>query len=226
VPTSASRSTPARTQVQRSQATRKQILDGALQLMLRSGYSALRFAELARVAGVSRGAILHHFPTKLALVGAAIEYAYEKALAGSRNRAQRLKPYEDPFEAMIADAREFYFSDFFFVLANMVVSGNDADRRLSRDMSRTYRLPVEQEWQSALVARGFEPQSAEDAVWLTLGLVRGMALRTLFQNEPDRFDRLFALFREIFWTYRNATAPNHHEAVGRKTKTTGRKKRP
>jgi AcrR family transcriptional regulator len=220
VATTSSKAPARRTQAQRTRETRERVLDSALHVMLYSGYERFRFAELARVSGVSRGAILHHFPTKLDLVAATVEHAYEKALAGSRNRAALLKPSEDPLEAMIADAKEFYFGDFFFVLANMVVAGSESERRISREMSRKYRLPAEEAWRQVLEARDMSKDFAEDAVWLTFGVVRGMALRTLFQNEPERFQRLFDLFRDILWTYWNGTTT--HDIAGRKPKRNGR----
>jgi hypothetical protein len=44
-------------------------------------------------------------------------------------------------------------------------------------------------------------QVADDVLWLTLGLVRGLAVRMLWQNEPERFDRLLALWRTIVEGY-------------------------
>ena len=64
-------------------------------------------------------------------------------------------------------------------------------------MVRDARLPAEQAWRQALSAKGVPDQVADDILWLTFGLVRGLAVRMLWQNEPDRFDRLLALWRRI-----------------------------
>lgn len=209
-----------RSQEDRSRETRLQILEAALKVMLKSGYVGFRIADVAKRGGVSRGAILHHFPTKDDLVVHTIEHAYERALARSRSRATHLDASEDPLEAMIADSKEFYFGDFFFLLATMGVSKGTGGRAITAPLTRQYRLPAEYAWQQTLEARGIPRELAEDAVWLALSVVRGLAIRTAFQNEPERFQRLFDLFREIFWTYwdvKSASKPSTGRVTAKKT---------
>ena len=57
-------------------------------------------------------------------------------------------------------------------------------------MVRKARLPAEQAWLEALMASGMSEKTADDVLWLTLALVRGLAIRMLWQDEPERFDRL------------------------------------
>lgn len=67
-----------RKNVERSAATRKQILEATVQCLDTSGYGAMTNIRVADLAGVSRGAMMHHFPTRQALIIATIEFAYEK----------------------------------------------------------------------------------------------------------------------------------------------------
>jgi len=48
-----------------------------------------------------------------------------------------------------------------------------------------------------LAASNVPPKVAADIVALTLGVVRGMALRTLWDNDPKWFDHLFELWRRM-----------------------------
>ena len=75
-----------RTQAERSQETRARILEAAVELMRKRGYAQFRIADVARAAGVSRGAQLHHFATKEKLVFATLEHVFHKALATSRTK--------------------------------------------------------------------------------------------------------------------------------------------
>ena len=145
---------PRRSQEDRSRETRLQILEAALKVMLKSGYTGFRVADVATRGGVSRGAILHHFPTKDDLVAHTIEHAYERALARSRSRASHLDASKDPIEAMIIDSKEFYFGDFFFLLATMGASKGTGGRAITVPLTRQYRLPAEYAWQQTLEARG------------------------------------------------------------------------
>ena len=44
------------------EATRHRILDAATDLLIADGYSSLTAQSVQTAAGVSRGALLHHFP--------------------------------------------------------------------------------------------------------------------------------------------------------------------
>ncbi len=69
-------SSPRRTQAQRTAETRERLLDAAVDSLIEIGYAATSTTEVARRAGVSRGAQSHHFPTKAELVVAAIEHLF------------------------------------------------------------------------------------------------------------------------------------------------------
>src|ERR1700736_418061 len=169
------------------------------ELIRRRGYARFRTADVAAEAGLSRGAQLHHFPTKDSLVVATLEYVFEQAQVLSRRRAAAVNRPRDLIEAVIEDAREFFFSEHFMVAIDIVLSTStdDAVRKQILDISRKARRPVEAAWAEALAANGVPGQLASDIVALTLSLVRGMALRTLWDNDPKWFDELFSLWRQM-----------------------------
>ena len=53
-----------RTQEERSERSRQQILDAALKLFSHRGYGATSVKEIAEAAGLSKGNVYHHFPDK------------------------------------------------------------------------------------------------------------------------------------------------------------------
>lgn len=69
-----------RTQEQRSATTRASLLDATIDTLVEEGYAATTTTAIAERAGVSRGAQLHHYPTKADLVAAAIEHLATKLL--------------------------------------------------------------------------------------------------------------------------------------------------
>ena len=189
---------PRRSQAERTQETRTRILDAAVEVMRKKGYAHFRTADVAKAAGVSRGAQLHHFATKEKLVYATMEHVFHNVLEKSQARARALKASDDVLEQAAADAREFFFSTAFFISLDIATSINKKSfRNKLMAMVRDARLPAERAWRKALTARGTPERVADDVLWLTFGLVRGLAVRMLWQNEPDRFDRLLALWRGI-----------------------------
>jgi AcrR family transcriptional regulator len=198
-----------RTQAERSEETQTRILKAAANLIRKRGYAHFRTAEVAKEAGLSRGAQLHHFPTKDSLVVATLEYVFEQAQMLSRRRASAVNRPRDLIEAVIEDAREFFFSEHFMVAIDIVLSTstNQSVRKQILDISRKARRPVEAAWAEALAANGVPGQLASDIVALTLSLVRGMALRTLWDNDPKWFDELFSLWRQMIKVFLSDRQP-------------------
>src|SRR3954471_20612399 len=70
--TPSSQTPPRRNQAQRSAATRAALLDATLECLVQDGYANTTTARVSERAGLSRGAHLHHFQTRSALLAAAV----------------------------------------------------------------------------------------------------------------------------------------------------------
>ena len=68
------------TQSERRATTRARLLEAAIDCIYEMGYARASTTEIARRAGVSRGAQVHHFPTKVELVSAALEHSMEQRI--------------------------------------------------------------------------------------------------------------------------------------------------
>lgn len=64
---------PRRTQVERSEATQTALIAAATELFAEQGYAGTGREEIAERAGVTRGALYHHFGSKLAIFRAVVE---------------------------------------------------------------------------------------------------------------------------------------------------------
>jgi AcrR family transcriptional regulator len=188
-----------RTQAERSETTRKQLLDAAIKLVRAKGFGGLRTVEVADLAGVSRGALLHHFKNKHALVVAVLHYVNELSLTQSARRAQSARTVGDPIEGIIQDARDFYFGDYFFLELAIAMSDESSHtlKRETYQISRPTRFSVEAAWLDTLVSSGLPKQLASDILALTMSVVRGFSVRTLIENDPEQFSRLLKVWRDI-----------------------------
>ena len=74
-----------RSQAERSTATREALLDATIACLVEDGYANTTTSRVAERAGVSRGAHLHHFKTRTALVAAAMGRLAERRLSDVRN---------------------------------------------------------------------------------------------------------------------------------------------
>ena len=61
-------------QEERTRAMRARLLEATIECLVERGWAGTSTTVVSQRAGVSRGAQLHHFPTKNALVLAAVEH--------------------------------------------------------------------------------------------------------------------------------------------------------
>jgi AcrR family transcriptional regulator len=67
-----------RTQADRTRETRAKLLDAAVKRIARSGYAAATLTDIARDAGLTKGAIQHHFADKQDLDLAVMVHGYDQ----------------------------------------------------------------------------------------------------------------------------------------------------
>ncbi|HEX3734235.1 MAG TPA: TetR/AcrR family transcriptional regulator [Solirubrobacterales bacterium] len=95
-----------RTQAERTEATRGALIAAARRLFTERGYDDVATEEIVRAAGVTRGALYHHFGGKPGL----LEAAYEQLEAESTERVARIvlgSDLESPLAAMRAGIGAF-----------------------------------------------------------------------------------------------------------------------
>ena len=68
------------TQLQRSAATRTRLLEATIESLVDHGTQGSTTAGICKRAGVSKGAMLHHYPTKASLFAGAIEHLLSRRL--------------------------------------------------------------------------------------------------------------------------------------------------
>jgi AcrR family transcriptional regulator len=95
-----------RTQSERSESTRGALVDAACRLFAGRGYAAVGTEEIVRTAGVTRGALYHHFPGKRDLFEAVYE-RLEAELAQRIASAALDANADSPLEAMRVGAGMF-----------------------------------------------------------------------------------------------------------------------
>src|SRR5579883_2294771 len=92
---------PRRTQKERSEAMQQRLLDATIDCLYEVGYSRTTTIEVAARAGVSRGAQLHHFPTKKRLVTVAVRHLLTKRLEEFRDAFATLPQGADKYASVI-----------------------------------------------------------------------------------------------------------------------------
>lgn len=188
-----------RSQADRSEATKRLILEAAIRLIARKGYAELRVADVAHEAGVSIGAQLHHFPNKDVLVVAVIDYCFSQAEQISRRRAASDLGAEEVLRRAIDDAKDFFYGEHFLIAINIVLSTlppSDMRENVLK-ISRDARRPVEKAWRDAMIEAGFPNDFAGEVLTLSFCMIRGFAIRRLWDADEAWEERCLAIWREM-----------------------------
>lgn len=195
-----------RTQEARSAATRGKILDATLECLVEHGYSGTSTPEVCRRAGVSRGALLHHFPTKAELVTRAVSHLAERRGEELRARRERTPAGagRDSLDAILETLWAAFFTGPFFFAALELWTAARCDRELHAAL-----LPIEEAVGRAIrksQATAMQPlvgedpalsQKLDDVVALTIHLLRGMALQKLLKDDDKNRRRLFEVWKRM-----------------------------
>jgi AcrR family transcriptional regulator len=88
-----------------SEATRAALIEAAQELFAARGYAAVSTEEIVRAAGVTRGALYHHFAGKMQLFAAVYEHV-ERQLV-ERIASSAIASAGDPLAALHAGAQAF-----------------------------------------------------------------------------------------------------------------------
>jgi len=142
---------PRRTQVQRREETRAKLLDAVISCVDEFGYAGATTRRIADRAGVSMGAVTHHFPYRVDLVAAAVEELTERRIAGLQAAVLLLDGTPDQRVSSVLDLMWADFSgELFTVMVKLWIAAGD-DAELHERM-----VPIER-----LLARSFASFAGE-----------------------------------------------------------------
>jgi len=176
----------ARTQQERSAATRAALLDATIDCLIDYGYAGTTTTRVAERAGASRGAQMHHFQRKAPLVVAALLRLAERRRRELVERAEReLAGDADPNAAL--DLLWSTFSGPLFTAALELWLAARTDPELAEHL-----LPAEREIGrgARATARALCPGTDPDlALELAANAMRGIALQQLLNPSRARCQR-------------------------------------
>lgn len=98
------RRAPADSRAERGEATRAQLVAAARALFAQRGYAHVGTEEVVRSAGVTRGALYHHFQDKRDLFRAVYEQTEAELVAATVAAAESA---HDPWQALLSGVRAF-----------------------------------------------------------------------------------------------------------------------
>jgi AcrR family transcriptional regulator len=192
-----------RSNVERSAATQIRLLDATIECLIERGWAGTSTTEIVRRAGVSRGAQVHHFPTKEDLVLAAVEHLVER----------RIREFQATFADVPADQRSpaaamhvlydrCFRATFEPWLELAVAARTDPalHRRFVQFESRFFETALAT-FRDLFPDAAADPTFARVALRLTFAVLDGLATGRLIGIPEDELDTVIDAFNTIAAPY-------------------------
>jgi len=177
----------------KSAISSQQIIDAAIRVMARQGYARTSLLEIAKEAGMSKGALHYHYPTKEALIHAVLEAACNVVQARS---VEAWSPSDDPFEALRTSLEELWATRAQRTDEALVVTDLLAlslyDESLRPKLAEFYELgarQIREYLEEHLISLGLEPRIPLDLLpRIVIGMLDGLVMQAFVDPEalsPD-----------------------------------------
>lgn len=190
-----------RTQADRSSAARASLVEAAITLLSERGFAHATTAAIAKAAGVTTGALHHHFPTKEALFMAVLDQLTEDALSLFAALSESGPAGETPATVMLNTLWSLYGSKRYWAVweINMGVRPDEAMHAalIAHRLKTRQRMYDQIEGNTALGAD--TKRALAVSLPFLLSSMRGIFLDTFFAgHEPGRLDDQLAVLRNVF----------------------------
>ncbi len=179
-----------RTQAERSAAMRTRLLDATIECLVTYGYAGTTTPRVAELAGVTRGAQIHHFRSKEDLVVAAIEHLAQQRVQASMREFSRMETSSDPVVTVLDFLWEAHQGPMFVATVELWVAAR-TDPVLAAHVERVEPL-VNSTLISAIAQLVPDHAARKDLrnfVYTAMDALRGILLASFVDRDTDRSRR-------------------------------------
>ena len=163
----------------KSENTRTTILDAAIRCFYERGYNNTTTEKVAREAGVSRGAMLHHFPSRFDLIKAGVNHLHQQRLEQFEEQERQIQ--ENAEHSLIEEGIDNYWAQLHSPLFTVwnelrVAARTDADlNNILKPAAREFEAKFTKITASVFPDLALS-EEFERANFLSAYLLEGMAL--------------------------------------------------
>jgi AcrR family transcriptional regulator len=189
--------TQRRTQEERRTTTRAALLDAAIECLVEYGYDGTTTGRVCERANLSRGAHLHHFHTRPALVAAALAEVAQRREHLFREQVAELPAGEERVERALDLLWSWFTGPLFHVSVDLAAAARtDPELRASlAPVERALSIETLHRCREMFAPAENDP-SYDQLIQMTLGTVRGLALLPVLQPGNRSAAKQWAFARE------------------------------
>jgi AcrR family transcriptional regulator len=197
-----------RTQAEKSADTRLRVLEAAIETLAERGYANMTTNDVLERGGLSRGGMLHHFPSKATLVAAAIDHLFDVRIAQFRSAVLSLPRDADAVPAALEIAWRDFTSPAWGAVLELLVAARSDRELLEQVRSRlaTYEETIRQTAHE-LFGHRWSALEIEAGTRLVYHLLNGLALTHPLRRTDDEARFVFALLSHGYAEYAARVPP-------------------
>jgi AcrR family transcriptional regulator len=185
-------------QEERTRAMRLRLLEATVECLVERGYSGTSTTLVSERAGVSRGAQLHHFPTKNDLVVAAVEHLTEIRGAELTAAVAALPRGRQRTRAVLTMLGDHFSSPVFIAALELWVAARTDEVLLAAVAPLEQRVGREVHRQTVeLLGADESKPGVRELVQATLDLVRGLGLADTISDDARRRRRILGRWADV-----------------------------
>lgn len=205
----------SRTQEERTSATRARLIEATLDLLLSKGYAAATTADIAARAGLTRGALAHHFESKNELVVEAVEHLLKTTKHEIRVYASQVGKGSLSISDFVDRLWIIFSGPFFMVTLEHITAARHSDflRKRLIERTREFHKSLDEIWRHFFSESGLGSVEVETTLNATLCLLRGMGVQTVLRSDPVYYRRLLRFWKSMLIDQIKASQKTLSEAV-------------
>jgi AcrR family transcriptional regulator len=186
-----------RSQQERSVSTIARLRRATVALIAERGYASVTTIEIAQRAGVSRGALLHHFPLKIDLIVDAAEEIWRDAAIHVRRLSEELSRSADYADAFVDGMWDHVFREEVVKMSIDLTSAAQADADLRARLDQPLRQLFDAYGEIAdqvFAGSGMSHDQRLTLVSVATCAIRGLRVQNIMAPSPGMTE---AVLREL-----------------------------
>jgi AcrR family transcriptional regulator len=186
-----------RPQHERSAETVAKLLDATVDLLHDRGFARLSTAEIAESAGVSRGALTHHFDSKEAIIADAVSRQLRASTTALHNRAEAIRRSGGGSDELVDYIWGMMNDRLFYVTMEYLPEArhNPDFRQRIMPVVREFHQGLNAVWADLADKSGVDVGHALVLMNATMCMMRGMIAQTTVKDDPAYFTTLLDFWK-------------------------------
>ena len=187
----------SRTQEERTSATRARLMEATLALLLSKGYSGATMVDISAHAGLTRGALSHHYESKDELVVDAFRHFLEATTNEIRTYARQVDAGSLSIGDFVDRLWTIFSGPFFMTTLELITASrhNDLLKEMLVERTREFHKSLDEIWRQFFSGTNSTNLEVETTFNATLCLLRGMGVQTVLRDDAAYYRRLLKFWK-------------------------------